>query len=107
MIIPAEDPASPFFYPAVTFRELSVKNIDALDETLAELDKIGRFEPVDTAVKQALRSMASALDADPSNAALWRQYREALGEVLRADDDADRDLAAALAEIRGATPVGD
>jgi hypothetical protein len=84
-----------------------VTNADALAETFSQLEALGRFEPVDEAHKQALRSMAGALDNDPTNAALWRQYREALNEVLRADDNADRDLAAALAEIRGGTTVVD
>lgn len=82
------------------------RNTDALTRTLSELERMGRLEPVDAARVQALRSMAVALDGDASNAALWRQYREALTE-LRADDDADDSFAQALAQIRGATPMGD
>jgi hypothetical protein len=82
-------------------------NIDALESTLSELDGLGQFETVDSAAVQGLRSMARALDTEPGNAALWRQYREALKEIRRADDDADRDLAAALKEIAGAAAVGD
>ena len=36
---------------------------------------------------QALHSMAFALDDNPQNAALWRQYREALRELTADDDD--------------------
>jgi hypothetical protein len=81
-------------------------NVAALNETLSVLAELGRLDRVDAAVVQALRSMAEALDMDPSNAALWGRYLGALGVLLEADGDADSDLAAALAEIRGATQVG-
>jgi hypothetical protein len=60
-------------------------NVEALAMTLGECRRMGRLELVDSARVQALESMAGSLDLDPSNAALWRQYREALGE-LTADD---------------------
>lgn len=82
-------------------------NSQALDRTLGILADLGRIEPIDAARVMALRSMAFALDCDASNAQLWRQYREALTDLLRVDEDADSDLAAALAEIRGAAQVGD
>jgi hypothetical protein len=82
-------------------------NLVALNETLSALDQLGRLERVDSAVVQALRSMASALDFDPQNAALWGRYLSALDGLLGANDDADSDLAAALAEIRGSSEVGD
>lgn len=63
-------------------------NADALDQTLEHLRSVGRIEVIDAARVQALESMARALDADPSNAALWRQYREALRE-LTADGSSD------------------
>ncbi len=76
-------------------------NHGQLGRTLAALRAVGRLEQVDAAAVQALRSMAFALDADPSNAALWRQYREALRE-LTADDDhgtTDDALAGLFAEM--------
>jgi hypothetical protein len=82
-------------------------NRDAVEETLSALDQLGRLERVDSALVQALRSMATALDFDPQNAALWGRYLSALDGVLGANDDADSDLAAALAEIRGSAEVGD
>jgi hypothetical protein len=63
-------------------------NRGQLEQTLKELRRLGRTGKIDAAAVQALRSMAFALDGDPSNAALWRQYREALRE-LTADDDGD------------------
>jgi hypothetical protein len=65
---------------------LRTTNRGQLEQTLKELRRIGRIEKVDAAAVQALRSMAAALDAEPGNAALWRQYREALREI-KADDD--------------------
>ena len=49
------------------------------------------------AAVQAVRSMAAALDGDPVNAALWRQYREALRELTADDDNGSVD--AALADL--------
>jgi hypothetical protein len=60
-------------------------NAQAIETTLAELKRMGRLEPVDTAQVQALRSMAAALDENPASAPLWRAYSEAL-ERLRSDD---------------------
>jgi hypothetical protein len=42
--------------------------------------------------------MSAALDLDPFNAALWRQYREALRE-LTADDDAGGSFESAVGEL--------
>jgi len=72
-------------------------NHGQLEQTLRELRRLGRIEKVDAAAVQALRSMSAALDTDPANAALWRQYREALRE-LTADDTAGL-AAAAAAEL--------
>ena len=72
-------------------------NCGQLEQTLRELRRLGRIEKVDAAAVQALRSMARALDADPSLAALWRQYREALRELTAVDDGGSVD--AALAEL--------
>jgi len=77
----------------------------AIRKTLAELDRLGRFEDVDAARRQALLSMAQALDENPFNSQMWREYRESLNEVLRADDDADDELASAFAEAFGSGPA--
>jgi hypothetical protein len=82
-------------------------NSEALDQTLAALRDLGRIDRVDSALVQALKSMADSLDHDPSNAALWGRYLGALNNLLGADGDADSGFADALAEIRGATEVGD
>lgn len=82
-------------------------NLEAIDETLQVLRGLGRIDKVDAARVHALRSMATSLDYDPSNAALWGRYLAALGDLLEADGDADDGLQDALAEIRSAAEVGD
>ena len=78
----------------------------AMEQTLAELKRLGRFEDVDAARVQALRSMAVSLDDRPYNSQMWKELRESLNEVLEADEDADDNLAAALAQISSGTSLG-
>jgi cell fate (sporulation/competence/biofilm development) regulator YlbF (YheA/YmcA/DUF963 family) len=73
-------------------------NHGQFEQTLKELRRLGRVEKIDAAAVQALRSMSAALDTDPFNAALWRQYREALRE-LTADDDAGSSFESAVGEL--------
>jgi hypothetical protein len=78
----------------------------AMRVTLGELDRLGRLELIDEAWREALLTLANTLDRNPTSATLWREYRETLTEVLRADEEADDELAAALAAINGAATVG-
>lgn len=82
-----------------------MSNLDAVTQTLDELRRMGRIEPVDSALVEAARTMAAALDEQPGNAQLWKAYRDTL-EVLT-DDSADDDdkVAALLAEL--SAPAGD
>lgn len=47
------------------------------------------------------RGLAAAVDAEPGNAALWREYRAAVAAVMQAGvvDDADDDTAAFILQI--------
>ena len=63
-------------------------NATAIDLTLALLKDSGRIEDVDAARVQALRSMAEALDLNPFNSQMWREYREAIEGLCRDDRDA-------------------
>jgi hypothetical protein len=76
-------------------------NAAELETTLAELRRMGRLERVDSARVAMLRSMARVLDDDPASAALWRQYREALAEVVVDDDhgSVDDDIAALYPKV--------
>lgn len=69
-------------------RRVPTTNAAAIEVTLAELGRMGRLEEVDAARVQALRSMAAALDENPFNSQMWREYLEAI-EGLVADDDDD------------------
>ncbi len=82
-------------------------NAEALEETLKALNLAGRLEQIDSAAVEMLRSLAAAIDANPDKAALYREYRETLSEVRAAGDESDDDLSEALAQIRGAAPMGD
>jgi hypothetical protein len=72
-------------------------NASELGKTLAELQRMGRLEAVDAAWLQMARSMARELDEVPGNAALWRQYREVVKELISDDDDGS--VADALTEL--------
>ena len=82
-------------------------NRQAAEQTLAILRDLGRIEEIDAARVQTVRSIATALDSDDTNAQLWRTYREAIEDMMRADDDANDDLAKAIAEIERAATLGD
>jgi hypothetical protein len=75
-----------------------MSNETAFEETLAELDRMGRLETVDKARVEAVRSMARQLDAKSSNSQMWHVYLEAL-ERLTADDADDGAVADVLAQL--------
>jgi hypothetical protein len=79
-------------------------NVRAIVVTLGELRRMGRLEKVDEARVQALRSMAEALDQNPFNSQMWREYREAL-EGLTADDSSSDAVDDLLDEL--SSPVRD
>lgn len=61
----------------------------AVEVTLSELARMGRLEKIDEARVQAVRSMAEALDQNPFNSQMWREYREALGGLTADDGNTD------------------
>jgi hypothetical protein len=79
-------------------------NVSAINETLGELRRMGRLEKIDAARIQALRSMAAALDQNPFNSQMWREYREAI-EGLTAHDGDDGAVDDLLNEL--SSPVRD
>lgn len=81
-------------------------NLQAAESTIAALGSAGRLEQIDDARITAFLNLARAVDADPGNASLWREYRQAEA-ALREDHDGGADaFAELLAELRG-TPLGD
>lgn len=77
------------------------------EKMLSVLRGLGRIEDIDAARVQTIRSLADELDVDPSNAQMWRTYREAIEDLMRADENVDSSLEQALAEIRCAGQMGD
>lgn len=83
-------------------------NRQALEKTLKTMKDLGHIENIDSARIAALRNLADAVDSDPTNASLWREYRIAestFRENTAHDQDDFQDLLAALsAEVRDTTP---
>ena len=85
--------------------QFSGRNRTAAEATIQALRDAKRLNETDSARVTALQALADAVDADPSNASLWREYRAvelALREVQ--DDDIDE-----LSELLGklSAPMGD
>jgi hypothetical protein len=68
--------------------------------TVEALKRAGRLEDIDAALVSGFLSIATALDDDPSNASLWRQFRD-FEAALRTTGAAahDNDLVALLAKV--------
>ena len=81
-------------------------NRRAADATIAALVKTHRLEAVNDAAVQAVRSIADVLDFDPTNAQMWRTYREALNDLLHDDGGGDA-FDELIAQINRAAEVGD
>jgi hypothetical protein len=86
-------------------------NAGGLEATLKALRAAGRLTEADEALVALARSLAAAVDADPSNAALAREYGRALQALQNsgkgvADDDASAFvLSVSTAAVRA--PLGD
>ena len=66
-------------------------NRQAALEAIEALDEAGRLERSDRALVEAVVGLAEAVDLQPANASLWREYTKALGmlsEVKGAGVDA-------------------
>jgi hypothetical protein len=73
-------------------------NTEALEATIRVLGELGRLEEVDVAQVQAWRTLAAAVDENPANAALHREYRDSLSDLRFYDDDDG--LSDALEDLR-------
>jgi hypothetical protein len=84
-------------------------NTAAVAVTVAALRRAGRIEDVDVAVVTAVERLAEAVDAEPSNASLWREFRAALADLRGVGaDDSDRDEISEIIEaLRGGSEMGD
>lgn len=74
-----------------------------MTETVGVLRSQGRLEDIDTALVVGALGMARAVDENPANAALWREYR-AFELRLRTAGEGASDLDALIAGL--SAPVG-
>jgi len=78
------------------------RNAGGLERTIKALTASGRLDHDDDAALIAMaRGLAAAVDAEPGNAALWREYRAAVTALVEVGvDDADDDTRDFLLSIR-------
>lgn len=75
--------------------------VESLAITIEALAQLGRLEDIDAATVAVAQGLAAAVDADPTNASLWREFRAAV-ETLRgvgAESSNDDAFAQAIAAI--------
>jgi hypothetical protein len=80
-------------------------NAEAVASTLAALQRMGRLEDIDAASVQAVKALSAAVDLDPMNASLWREYRAALKDLIEEKDAGIDEFEQLLAQLRA--PVRD
>jgi hypothetical protein len=80
-------------------------NLEAVDLTISAMQAAGFVEDVDAALVEAIRGVARAVDADPANASLWREYRALLADLRELGDGDSDAFAELLASLRA--PVRD
>ena len=81
------------------------RNRTAVETMVDALRDSGRLEPVDEARVTAALALADAVDSDPTNASLWREYRAAVETLRQASDGGTDDFAALMAGL--SAEVGD
>jgi hypothetical protein len=82
-------------------------NYAAVETTIQALEQADRLTDEHAAIRQAALSLADAVDAEPGNASLWREFRAVI-ETLRsigATEEDDDEVTLILAALRGPAPV--
>lgn len=75
------------------------RNRQAIEQTLTALRLAGRLEQVNSAQIAMCQSLADAVDLDPDNASLWREYRAAEASLRATDDNTKDEFTALLADL--------
>jgi hypothetical protein len=70
--------------------------------TIEILFGLGRLEKIDSATVTMARLLANAVDENPSNPGLWKQYREAIYQLRSIGDSDDQDFAAYMEQLDAA-----
>lgn len=83
-------------------------NVEAVAATLTAMREAGRLDATDSATVVVAESLARAVDDDPGNASLWREFRAALNDLRGVGaSDADRDEISQIIEaLRSGSQVG-
>ena len=85
-----------------------MSNRDAVAETIKALEIEGRLTSADAAIVQMVEGLADAVDNDPGNASLWREFRAALETLrqigLEGEQDED-EISVIIAALRGSASV--
>jgi hypothetical protein len=87
-----------------------VGNRKAVDATIKAMRKDGRLKAADAATVQMVESLADAVDIDPANASLWREFRASLDSLMRLGLEEKNDgdeIALIIAALRGPAEVSD
>jgi len=74
-------------------------NVLAIEVLIEALFRLGRLEKVDSARVEIARLLARSVDANPENANLWRQYREAEDALRTVGSDDVEDFNQVIASI--------
>jgi len=85
--------------------KLSGRNRQAAEATIQALQDADRLDLTDSARIVALRALADAVDADGSNASLWREYRAAEATLREVHDETADDFAELIKSL--SAEVGD
>ncbi len=90
-------------YTILMARRRAGSNAAGLERTIKAM--AGRLDDTNEALLALARGLAAAVDVDPDNAALWREYRAAVTALseVGTDSDVDDDTQAFLLALR--TPV--
>jgi len=79
--------------------DIQGRNRIAADATIDALRAAGRLESIDSARIATFQTLADAVDADPVNASLWREYRAAESTLREVNDDGNDELAEILGRL--------
>lgn len=86
-------------------------NLRAVNKTIKALGDDGTLSQVPDALVELCRSLARAVDAEPGNAALFREYRAALDDLREtasaAPDDDAAEFLVSIQTPRGRTKMVD
>ena len=75
------------------------RNRTAVELTILALNNLGRLEDIDAAKVASAQTLADAVDADPTNASLWREYRAAEQALRESHDTTADEFAQLLADL--------